>query len=161
MADRPQSPARALPALALGSGSFALSLLVLMLLDTRGVTIPAPRILIVLLLGFALVLLWLGNRVRGFVRGRRSMEPIAAARVAALAVTAYYVSAVFIGHGAAWLASLMGSLGAPAARADAWVAVAMVVVSVLLFAVALLVLHWCRTPREEERRGPDGPEGHV
>lgn len=147
---RSRTPARPLVALAVASATFSLAALLLVYLASRGTIVPTPRILVVLVLGFAAVLLGLGLRVRAFVRGRRSMEPIAAARVAALAVTGYYIAAAGVGVGAAYLVAMAGRLTAPAARADAWAAAATLGAGLLLFLVAVLVLRWCATPLDDQ-----------
>lgn len=118
--------------------------------------VPAPTIVPALIAAFAVVLVVLGWRVRQFIRGRTSMDPIAASRVAALAVSGAFVGAVMIGVGLAqWVAALENS-GAPLAQRDQVVGLVTAGLAAVLVVVGLVVQHWCEIP-EDPDDGPDAP----
>ena len=75
-----------------------------------------PLLLAVLLLVTGAVVLLLAHRVRSFVRGKRDMEPIAAARVVALTMSAAYVGAIGAGVALGFGLLSIGYLDAPAPR---------------------------------------------
>lgn len=125
---------------------FAVVFVGLQFAQNQAVNIPAPAIIPVLLVGFAAVVGWLGWRVRQFIRGKTSMEPIAAARVAALAVTAAYVGALTTGVGLAEVLAVVDRIDAPAARGDATVGASTIIASAVLIATALLIQRWCEIP---------------
>lgn len=140
---------------------FVVVLLALRWAQTQGIVIPAPGIVPVLILGFALVLLVLGWRVRQFVRGRASMDAIAASRVAALAVTAGYVGALLAGLGLAQVVAVAGFGQAPAARSDAVIGSLTAAASLALLACGLLVQAWCEIPDDDDDPGAGGDSDEM
>lgn len=139
---------------------FVVVLLLLRWAQTQGIVVPAPAIVPVLVAGFAVVVLVLGWRVRQFVRQKASMDPIAASRVAALAVTAGYTGALMAGLGLAQVAAVAGFADAPAARSDALIGGATAACAVALAVIGLLVQRWCEVPDDDEgSNGPGTPAG--
>lgn len=139
-----------------GLVGFVAVFLGLRLLNSRGGLFPAPVILPVLVAGFAVVLAVLGWRVRLYVRRKADMEPVAAARVAALAVSAAYVGALMVGVGIAEVLAVLGYRGSPLAHRDYIVGGTTALVSAVLLAVALLVQHWCRVGEGDDDPGATG-----
>lgn len=152
--------ARTLPLIVTGISTFVVVLLVLRWAQTRGTVIPASVMVPVLVGAFALVLLVLGWRVRQYVRGKTSMDPIAASRVAALAVSAAFVGSGMIGVGTAQVISVAGLASAPAARSDAILGITTAVLAIALLVAALVVQRWCTLPEDnDEERPPPGSTG--
>lgn len=146
--------ARPLPLLVTGGVVFVVLLLVLRALQRSGVFVPPPAILPVLVGAFGVVLFVLGWRVRGYVAGQGSMDPIAASRVAALAVSGAFVGAAMTGAGLAQLGAVIDRLGAVAARSDALVGVVTAVLAVALVVVALVVQRWCEVHEDDPPSAP-------
>lgn len=141
---------------ATGLVGFVAALLLLRWAQTRGTLVPAPAVVPVLVGGFALVVLVLGWRVRQYVRGKTSMDAIAAARVAALAVSAAFVGALMVGIGVAQVVAVSGLTDAPAARTDAVVGAITAVLSAGLLVAGLLVQAWCRIREDDDEDRPSG-----
>lgn len=143
---------------ATGLVGFVVTLLVLRWAQTRGTLVPAQAVVPVLVGGFAVVVLVLGWRVRQYVRGKSSMDAIAAARVAALAVSAAFVGALMVGVGVAEVVAVVGLADAPAARTDALVGGVTALLAVGLLVAGLVVQAWCRIREDDdETKGPGGP----
>lgn len=133
------------------------TVLVLRWLQGEGVIVARVPIVIVLLSAFAVIVAVLGWRVRRFVAGIVSMEPVAAARVAALAMTAAYVGAIGVGVGLGQVGAVIDQVGAPAARADALVGGGTAVAGLVCVIAGLLAQLWCRVPDDDDRdRDRDG-----
>ena len=148
--------ARPLPMLATAASVFVVLLLVLRVLQGNGVVVPPPPILPVLVGAFAVVLLVLGWRMRGYVAGKSSMDPIAASRVAALAVSGAFVGAAMTGAGLAQVVALLDQLGAAAARADVVVGSVTALLAAGLAVIALVVQRWCEVPDDDDPASPPG-----
>lgn len=149
--------ARPLALLAAGLVGFVLVLLALRWALSQAVTVPAPAIVPVLVGGFAVVVVVLGWRVRQFVRGKVSMDPIAASRVAALAVSAAFVGAIMAGVGIAQVVAVAGLTDAPAARGDAVVGAITAVTAVVLVVAGLLAQSWCELPDDGDEPDDEDP----
>jgi Protein of unknown function (DUF3180) len=107
----------------------------------------------------ALLLLALGETVAGRnlrarLSGRRPaakpLQPMAVARMAALAKASSLAAVVLGGLAAGFAAYVAGELQKDAPRADAYPAVATILAAVALLAAALYLERCCRSPRPPE-----------
>ena len=115
-----------------------------------------PLLLAGLLLVMGAVVLFLAHRVRSFVRGKRDMEPIAAARVVALTASAAYVGAIGAGVALGFGLLTIGYLDAPAPREAALIAGVTLVAAIACTIAGVIGQRWCRVPEDRER-GNSGP----
>jgi uncharacterized protein DUF3180 len=107
---------------------------------------------------------WSGRSVRMRLRGQGSghpIQPIAVARMAALAKASSLAAAIIGGLAAGFLIYVVGSLGKSAFRADAYSSAGTLAASAALIAAALYLEHGCRSRPpgdlrdEDPRRGRD------
>lgn len=117
-----------------------------------------PILLAVLLVVTGAVVLALAHRVRSFVRGKRDMEPIAAARVVALTMSAAYVGAIGAGVALGFGLLSVGYLDAPAPREAALVAGVTLLAAIVCTVAGVIGQRWCRVPDDKDRGGP--PHGN-
>ncbi len=126
----------------------------LLLRQIYAVLPPLPWTGVPALLLLAIAEAWSGRSLRTRLRGGpgRPVQPIAVARMAALAKATSLAAALIGGLAAGFLLFAAGSLDKSAYRADTYTAAATLVSAVLLTAAALYLEHGCRVPN----RGPDG-----
>lgn len=121
---------------------------------------PLPWTSLPALLLLALAEAWTGRALRarlsGRVSGAKPLQPIAVARMAALAKASSVVGALFAGLSAGFLAYVSGSLGKPAYRADAFVSGGTLAAAAILVAAALYLEYACRIPTSGGK-GDGGP----
>ena len=110
-----------------------------------------PLLLAVLLLVTGAVVLLLAHRVRSFVRGKRDMEPIAAARVVALTMSAAYVGAIGAGVALGFGLLSIGYLDAPAPREAALTAGITLLAAIGCSVAGVVGQRWCRVPEDKDR----------
>jgi hypothetical protein len=104
-----------------------------------------------------------GRSIRARLAGRRTakpLQPLAVARVVALAKASSAVAACLGGLAAGFGGFLAGSLAKPVARADTFAAAGTLAAALALTAAALFLERSCRTPGEpaDDADGPGGQE---
>jgi hypothetical protein len=95
---------------------------------------------------------WTGRNLRARIRGRagsKPIEPIAVARMAALAKASSLAAALIGGLSAGFLIYVSGSLDKATPRGDAFAAASTVGAAVLLALAALYLERGCRTPADD------------
>ena len=107
---------------------------------------------------------WTGWNLRGRLRrGKRSatpIQPIAVARVAALAKASSQAASLIGGLAAGFLVYVAGSLGKSADRSDAYAAAGTLIAAALLLVAALYLEYGCRVPPRDDAPGQAaGPAG--
>jgi hypothetical protein len=110
--------------------------------------LPWTAIPALLLLAFGEVLI--GRNLAARRRGRRGgkpLEPMAVARLAALAKASSVVAAIFGGSAAGFASYVLGSLDKSVPRHDAVAAAATLAAAAALLAAALYLEQSCRAPR--------------
>jgi hypothetical protein len=103
---------------------------------------------------------WSGRNIRARLRGSANatpIQPIAVARMAALAKASALASALIAGLAAGFLIYVAGSLGKPSYRADALAAAGTLVAAAALVAAALYLEHGCRVPPSDDTPQPSAP----
>lgn len=108
---------------------------------------------IVLLVAVAAVVLYLGLRIRRYLRDGVEFDPIGATRTLALAQAAAVTGALHVGFFAAQLALTLTRLHAPDPRNQAWTAAAAILAAGVLIAASLIAQWCCRVPPEDEDDG--------
>jgi peptidoglycan/LPS O-acetylase OafA/YrhL len=101
-----------------------------------------------------------GRNLKARISGRRTgkpLQPIAVARMAALAKASSAAAAALGGLAAGFGIYVAGQLEKQVPRADAWAAAATVLSAAALVAAALYLERSCRAPRPPEDR--DSPSG--
>lgn len=94
---------------------------------------------------------WTGRSLRARLQGRgRPIEPIAVARMAALAKASSLAAAVICGLAAGSLAYVAGSLPKNSYRADAFASGGTLIAAAALVAAALYLERGCRVPPSED-----------
>lgn len=111
---------------------------------------PLPWTSVPALVLLALAEAWtaraLRARLSGRVSGAKPLQPIAVARMVALAKASSVVGALFAGLSAGFLAYVSGSLDKQAYRADAFASGGTLAAAVILVAAALYLEYACRIP---------------
>ena len=141
---RTRSSTLALVAAATGAVTWG----VLSLLDSRG-THLAPVLWVVapILVVVAALVLWAASAVRSFLRGRRpSLDPIRAARTAALAKASSLTGALLAGWYAGQALLTLPHLQVEAQQGRAWSAGAAAVAAVVLAVAGLVAERFCELP---------------
>jgi hypothetical protein len=101
-----------------------------------------------------------GRNLKARIAGRtagRAIEPIAVARMAALAKASSVAAAALGGLAAGFFGYVAGQLAKDVPRADAFAAAATVLAAAILVAAALYLERCCRSPHPPEDR--DTPSG--
>ena len=130
--------------------------------QTYSVLPPLPWTGVPALLLLAIAEAWSGRSLRTRLRGGggRPVQPIAVARMAALAKATSLAAALIGGLAAGFLLYVAGSLDKAAYRADAYAAAATFGSAAVLTAAALYLEYGCRIPtsgRKDDQ--PPGPGG--
>jgi hypothetical protein len=105
---------------------------------------------------------WSGRNIRARLRGRGDaapIQPIAVARMAALAKASALASALIGGLAAGFLIYVAGSLGKPSYRTDGLAAAGTLAAAAALVAAALYLEHGCRVPPSDNQHHPPGSPG--
>lgn len=133
-------------------GATALGWLVVRVLGSRGVVLPAvPWAMVAVLVLIAAVVLAMGWSVRKYLRGEHpTLDPLRAARTAVLAKASCYTGALLAGWYAAQVVDVLGDLGIESQRDRALSAGLAVLGAVVLAAVGLVVEWFCRIPPPED-----------
>jgi hypothetical protein len=133
-------------------GATALGWLVVRVLASRGVVLPAvPWAMVAVLVLIAAVVLAMGWSVRQYLRGEHpTLDPLRAARTAVLAKASCYTGALLAGWYAAQVLDVLGDLGIESQRDRALAAGLAVLGAVVLAAVGLVVEWFCRIPPPED-----------
>lgn len=136
----------------LAVGATALGWLVVRVLGSQGVVLPAvPWAMVGVLVLIAAVVLGMGWSVRQYLRGKHpTLDPLRAARTAVLAKASCYTGALLAGWYAAQVVDVLGDLGIESQRDRALSAGLAVLGAVVLAAVGLLVEWFCRIPPPED-----------
>lgn len=132
----------------------------LLLRQVYAVLPPLPWTGVPALLLLAAAEAWSGRSLRARLRGGpgRPVQPIAVARMAALAKATSLAAALIGGLAAGSLLFVTGSLDKSAYRADAYAAAGTFVSAVLLTVAALYLEQGCRVPdRDRDDDLPPGP----
>lgn len=115
----------------------------------RSLSVPITMPVVMALLALTTALWARGTRARLAGRpGTRPMEPIVAARSAALAMAASRVGAIVAGFYAGVLIDLVPRFDVPGVRERGTIAIATVVMAVLLALAGLWLERICRLPEE-------------
>src|SRR5262245_30888604 len=97
---------------------------------------------------------WSGRSLRARLRGRgRPVDPIAVARMAALAKATSLAAACVGGFAAGFLLYVASSLDKAAYRADAYASAGTFVSAVVLILAALYLEYGCRVPTQGDKNG--------
>lgn len=112
--------------------------------------IPVPLSHAVLLLVLAGGVLFLGLRIRRFIRDGVEFDAIGAARTLALGQAAAITAAAHVGYFTAQLALALPRIAAPEPRMQAWLAAAAILASGILIAAGLITEWCCKVPPEDE-----------
>lgn len=110
---------------------------------------PLPWTGVPALLVLTVAEIWAGWSVRARLRGRRGgmrIQPIAIARLAALAKASSLAASIVGGLALGFEVFVVQSLSKPAYRADAWASGATLAAAITLAAAALYLEHGCRVP---------------
>lgn len=121
---------------------------------------PLPWTGVPAMLLLAVAEAWIGRSLRLRLRGRNPglrIEPIAVARMAALAKASSLAAALITGLAAGFLVYVSGSLSKPAFRSDAYAAGGTLAAALVLLAAALYLEYGCRVPTRKEP-GEQPPE---
>jgi hypothetical protein len=133
-------------------GATALGWLVVRLLASRGVVLPAvPWAMVGVLVLIAAVVLGMGWSVRQYLRGKHpTLDPMRAARTAVLAKASCYTGALLTGWYTAQVIDVLGDLGIESQR-DRALSAGLAVLGAVVLTVAGLVVEWfCRIPPPED-----------
>lgn len=136
----------------LAVGATALGWLVVSVLGSRGLVLPAvPWAMVAVLVLIAAVVLAMGWSVRQYLRGKHpTLDPLRAARTAVLAKASCYTGALLAGWYAAQVIDVLGDLGIESQR-DRALSAGLAVLGAVLLAVVGLVVEWfCRIPPPED-----------
>lgn len=104
---------------------------------------------------------WSGRTIRARLRGTRRppIQPIAVARMAALAKASALASALIGGLAAGFFIYVAGSLGKPAYRTDGYTAAGTFAAAAALVAAALYLEYGCRVPPSGDAPGAPPARG--
>ena len=122
---------------------------------------PLPWTGVPAMLLLAVAEAWIGRSVRLRLRGKSPglrIEPIAVARMAALAKASSLAGSLIAGLAAGFLIYVSGSLDKSAFRSDAYVAGGTLAAALVLIAAALYLEYGCRIPTEKTKPG-EPPSG--
>ena len=146
-----------------GLGAGVVSWLLWRTVESQGGLPPqVPWSVTAVLLALAGIVLWLGLAVRAYQRGKRpDLDPIRAARTAALAKASAFAGALRGGWSGAQLLVLLANLVNEPLRLGALSAGAATLAALVLAVVGLVVERFCRLPPPEEgERADSSPEAH-
>jgi len=105
------------------------------------------------------IVLWLGLAVRAYQRGDKpDLDPIGAARTAALAKAASFAGSLLTGWYGAQVLVLLADLANEPMRRGALSAGAATLAAVVLAVVGMIVERFCRLPPPEDGESPEEPE---
>lgn len=128
-----------------------LAVLVLRWFQLRGTDpFPVPLSVTLILLLIAASVLFLGLRVRRWVRGGTHIDPIGATRTLALAQAASIVGAMQAGYFTAQIITVFEAWPAPEAQTVTYSAIAALVAAAALITAGLVAQWSCRVPPEED-----------
>jgi hypothetical protein len=122
---------------------------------------PLPWTGVPAMLLLAVAEAWIGRSLRLRLRGKNSglrIEPIAVARMAALAKASSLAAALIAGLAAGFLIYVSGSLSKPAFRSDAYAAGGTLASALVLVAAALYLEYGCRVPTSKKPGEPPSEE---
>jgi Protein of unknown function (DUF3180) len=123
---------------------------------------PLPWTGVPAMLLLAVAEAWIGRSLRLRLRGKNKglrIEPIAVARLAALAKASSLAGALIAGLAAGFLIYVSGSLGKPVFRSDAYAAGGTLAAALVLVAAALYLEYGCRVPTSKEPGEPPSEDG--
>lgn len=149
--------------LLLAIGTAAVGWFVLRVLSRHGRDVPAvPWPMVALLVLLAVVVFVMGWQVRQYLRGKNpSLDPVRAARTAALAKAACYAGALLTGWYVAQVLAVVDMLQIEAQRDRAGAAALAGLGAVVLVVAGMLAEWFCRIPPPQDdssqtaRRGPE------
>lgn len=128
------------------------------IVDGGGLPPQVPWSVTGVLLLLAGIVLWLGLAVRQYQRGKRpDLDPVRAARTAALGKAAAFTGALLAGWYGAQLLVLLADLANEPLRAGALAAGGATLASLVLGVVGFVVERFCRLPPPEDGERPDHP----
>ncbi len=149
--------------LLLAAATAAIGWFVLRALSRHGRDVPAvPWPMVAVLVLLAVVVFVMGWQVRQYLRGKNpALDPVRAARTAALAKAACYAGALLTGWYAAQVLAVLDMLQIEAQRARAGAAALAVLGAVELVTAGMIAEWFCRIPPPDDgspeaaRRGPE------
>ncbi|MDO8149288.1 MULTISPECIES: DUF3180 domain-containing protein [Isoptericola] len=146
---------RTLAAVAVGVA--AVGLLLLRLLESRGIFVPgAAWVEVAALVLLAGLVLWAGWAVRSYLRGDRpDLDPLRAARTFAMAKAAAYTGALLAGRYVASVLLVLPQLDVEPRREVAVTSGVAALAAVGLAVVGLVVEKFCEAPPPEEDDGTE------
>ncbi|MDO8143864.1 DUF3180 domain-containing protein [Isoptericola sp. 178] len=146
---------RTLAAVAVGVA--AVGLLLLRLLESRGIFVPgAAWVEVAALVLLAGLVLWAGWAVRSYLRGDRpDLDPLRAARTFAMAKAAAYTGALLAGRYVASVLLVLPQLDVEPRRGVAVTSGVAALAAVGLAVVGLVVEKFCEAPPPEEDDGTE------
>ena len=148
-------PARILPAVITAIVAAVIAWLGLDLwASSGGDALPLPWTAVAGTVALALVVISAGVPVRQWIRGRRSLDPLVAARTAVLAKAAAYGGALLAGWYAAQAIDILPDVVGDR-RLRLILAISAAVAAVGISAAGFVVQEWCRVPKQDDDEDQD------
>lgn len=114
--------------------------------------IPVPLAHVLMIAVLAGIVLVLGLRIRRYIRRAEPLDPIGATRTLVLGQAAALAGAIHVGYFGAQLALALPRVSAPDPRAQAWLAAAAILTSLMVVGAGLITQWCCLVPPDDDER---------